>query len=165
MFDEYFNSEFEVATVKRHPMRSECHNFGRVLRGCPWKCLEEGRETSRVNVATVKRHLVRSECRNFGRVLRGWPRKCLEEGRETFLVNVATVKRHPVRSECRTLWGQIIHPLSVGSFRSSLAGFLWGICENVSKFRGCLAICKYFPIFAVLFGWHTSRKGLHLFIN
>ena len=112
MFDEYFYSEFEVATVKRHPVRSECRNFGRVLRGWPWKCLEEGQVTS--------------------------------------LVNVATVKRHPVRSECRTLWGQIIHPLSVGSFRSSLVGFLWGICENVSNFRGCLAISKYFPIFSSL---------------
>ena len=114
----------KVATGNRCPVRSECHNFGRVLRGCPWKCLEEGRETSMVNVATGNRCPVRSECRNFGRVLRGWSWQFLEEGRETshfgrvlrgwswqFLeegretsqVNVATVKRHPVRSECHSL--------------------------------------------------------------
>ena len=65
MFDEYFYSEFEVATVKRHPVRSECRNFGRVLRGWSWQFLEEGRETSLVNVATVKRHPVRSECHSL----------------------------------------------------------------------------------------------------
>ena len=65
MFDEYFYSEFEVATVKRHPVRSECRNFGRVLRGWSWQCQGEGRETSQVNVATVKRHPVRSECHSL----------------------------------------------------------------------------------------------------
>ena len=46
----------KVATGKRHPVRSVCRNFGRVLRGWPWKCLEEGQVTFRMKVATGKRH-------------------------------------------------------------------------------------------------------------
>ena len=53
-------SRVKVATGNRCPVRSECRNFGRVLRGWPRKCLEEGQVTSRMNVATVKRHPVRS---------------------------------------------------------------------------------------------------------
>ncbi len=138
MFDEYFYSEFEVATVKRHPVRSECRNFGRVLRGWSWQFLEEGRETSLVNVATVKRHPVRSECRNFGRVLRGWSWQFLEEGRETSLVNVATVKRHPVRSECRTLWGQNHTPFFSGLIPQQ-SGWI-----SVGNMRECVKLPRLF---------------------
>ena len=138
MFDEYFYSEFEVATVKRHPVRSECRNFGRVLRGWSWQFLEEGRETSLVNVATVKRHPVRSECRNSGRVLRGWPWQFLEEGQVTFLVNVATVKRHPVRSECHTLWGQKHTPFFSGHIPQQ-SGWI-----SVGNMRECVKLPRLF---------------------